>query len=82
MPAKHMEVVKRGLLWDIGHKEKVKGGNMKRAYAEIPEGQIHYRIEGEGEPLLLLHAAVASSNEFAKVIPFLSKTIVPLPWII
>jgi len=22
---------------------------MKRAYADIPEGQIHYRIEGKGE---------------------------------
>ena len=46
---------------------------MKRAYADIPEGQIHYRIEGNGEPLLLLHAAVSSSNEFSRVIPFLSK---------
>ena len=46
---------------------------MRRAYAEIPEGQIHYRTEGEGEPLLLLHAAVASSNEFGRVIPFLAK---------
>jgi pimeloyl-ACP methyl ester carboxylesterase len=46
---------------------------MKRAYADIPEGQIHYRIEGDGEPLLLLHAAVSSSNEFSRVIPFMSK---------
>ena len=47
---------------------------MKRAYADIPEGQIHYRYEGKGEPILLLHAAVGSSDEFKKVIPFLSKT--------
>jgi pimeloyl-ACP methyl ester carboxylesterase len=46
---------------------------MKRAYTDIAEGQIHYRTEGNGEPLLLLHAAVASSSEFGKVIPFLSK---------
>ena len=46
---------------------------MKRAYTDIPEGQIHYRTEGDGEPLLLLHAAVASSNEFGRVLPFLSK---------
>lgn len=46
---------------------------MKRAYTDIPEGQIHYRIEGNGEPLLLLHAAVASSNEFGRVIPFLAR---------
>ena len=47
---------------------------MKRAYADIPEGQIHYRIEGSGEPVLLLHAAVTSSDEYTGVIPFLSKT--------
>jgi pimeloyl-ACP methyl ester carboxylesterase len=46
---------------------------MKRAYADIPEGQIHYRIEGSGEPVLLLHASVSSSDEYAGVIPFLSK---------
>jgi pimeloyl-ACP methyl ester carboxylesterase len=46
---------------------------MKKAYADIPEGQIHYRIEGSGEPILLLHASVSSSDEYAKVMPFLSK---------
>jgi pimeloyl-ACP methyl ester carboxylesterase len=46
---------------------------MKKAYADIPEGQIHYRIEGTGEPILLLHAAVSSSDEYERVIPFLSK---------
>ena len=47
---------------------------MKRAYADIPEGQIHYRIEGSGDPVLLLHAATTSSLEYAKVIQFMSKT--------
>ena len=47
---------------------------MKRAYADIPEGQIHYRIEGNGDPVLLLHGAVNSSDEYTRVIPFLSKT--------
>jgi pimeloyl-ACP methyl ester carboxylesterase len=46
---------------------------MKKAYTDIPEGQIHYCIEGTGEPILLLHAAVSSSDEYARVIPFLSK---------
>jgi len=46
---------------------------MKRAYADIPEGQIHYRIEGSGDIVLLLHAATTSSLEYAKVIQFLSK---------
>jgi pimeloyl-ACP methyl ester carboxylesterase len=47
---------------------------MKRSYADVPEGQIHYRIEGSGETLLLLHAAVTSSDEYTRVIPFLAKT--------
>jgi len=51
---------------------------MKRTYADIPEGQIFYRTEGEGEPVLLLHAGVTSSDEYKKVIPFLSKTCGPL----
>ena len=45
---------------------------MKRAYTNIPEGQMHYRFEGEGEPILLLHMAVASSDEFSRVKHFLS----------
>ena len=46
---------------------------MKRAYTDIPEGQMHYRFEGNGEPIILLHMAVASSDEFTRVIRFLSK---------
>ena len=30
---------------------------MKRAYTDIPEGQMHYRTEGEGEPIILLHGS-------------------------
>ena len=47
---------------------------MKRAYVDIPEGQVHYRNEGEGEPVILLHMAVASSDEFVRPIHFLSKS--------
>ena len=47
---------------------------MKRAYVDIPEGQMHYRWEGEGESLLLLHAAVTSSAEYNRLIPYLSKS--------
>ena len=46
---------------------------MKRAYTDIPEGQVHYRIEGSGDVILLLHAGVTSSDEYSRVIPFLSK---------
>ncbi|MFC1917283.1 alpha/beta fold hydrolase [Chloroflexota bacterium] len=47
---------------------------MKRAYVDVPEGQVHYRTEGSGKVILLLHMAVSSSDEYTRVIPFLSKT--------
>jgi len=46
---------------------------MKRAYADIPEGQVHYRYDGTGEPLLLLHQTPASSDEYSLLIPHLAK---------
>lgn len=47
---------------------------MKRAYIDIPEGQVHYQTDGSGEPLLLLHQTPLSSDEYAKMIPILAKT--------
>ncbi|MFC1929850.1 alpha/beta fold hydrolase [Chloroflexota bacterium] len=46
---------------------------MKRAYIDIPEGQIHYQIEGRGEYLLLLHQGMFSSEEFTKIMPILGR---------
>ena len=46
---------------------------MKRAFTDIPEGQIHYRTEGAGEAVLLLHPGVGSSDAFTKVLPSLSQ---------
>ena len=45
---------------------------MKRGYADTLEGQIHYTVDGSGEPLLLLHQT-GSSRQFRKLIPLLSK---------
>lgn len=47
---------------------------MKRAYVDVPEGQVHYRTEGRGKVIFLLHMAGSSSNEYSRVIPFLSKS--------
>ncbi len=46
---------------------------LKRAYADTPEGQIHYCIAGNGYPLLLLHQTPQSSAEYLKMIPILAK---------
>lgn len=45
---------------------------MKRAYVDIPEGQVHYQTEGTGAPLLLLHQTPLSSDEYRNMAPFLS----------
>ena len=47
---------------------------MKRAFLDTPEGQIHYVIEGSGEPLLLLHMTPRSTDLFRDLVPLLGKT--------
>ena len=47
---------------------------MKRCYVDIPEGQVHYQVEGSGKPLLLLHQTGSSSEEYSLMIPILAKT--------
>ena len=46
---------------------------MKRGYADTPEGQIHYVVQGEGVPLILLHATPQSSRAYWKLAPLLAK---------
>ena len=46
---------------------------MKRAFIDTPEGQIYYQTEGSGEPVLLLHKASLSSEEFSELLPLLGK---------
>lgn len=40
---------------------------MRRAYADGPYGQIHYLDAGKGRPLVLLHQAVMTANQFDRV---------------
>ncbi|MFC1965036.1 alpha/beta fold hydrolase [Chloroflexota bacterium] len=47
---------------------------MKRAFIDIKEGQVHYRFEGSGAPLLLLHQTAWSSEEYSRLIPLLAKS--------
>lgn len=46
---------------------------MKRAYVDTPEGQVHYRIVGKGEPLLLLHKVGLSSDQYTEMLPILGR---------
>ena len=45
---------------------------MKRGFVDIPGGQVHYRTEGTGDPLFILHAAHSSSADFSRLIPLLA----------
>jgi pimeloyl-ACP methyl ester carboxylesterase len=42
---------------------------IKRAFLDTEDGQIHYRVGGEGEPLLLLHMNPRSSDEYRELMP-------------
>lgn len=45
---------------------------IKRAFLDTEDGQILYRIGGEGEPILLLHMTPRSSDEFQELMPILA----------
>lgn len=47
--------------------------SIKRAFLDTEDGQILYRICGEGKPLLLLHQNQQSSNEYLEMIPILAE---------
>ncbi|MBI2868344.1 MAG: alpha/beta hydrolase [Chloroflexi bacterium] len=47
---------------------------MKQAYVELPEGRVHYRCEGDGKTVLLLHMTPLSSIEYAGGMPLLAGT--------
>ncbi|PKP92472.1 MAG: alpha/beta hydrolase [Alphaproteobacteria bacterium HGW-Alphaproteobacteria-16] len=44
----------------------------RRAYVDGPFGQIHYRYLGQGKPIVLLHQAPMTSNQFDYVYPELA----------
>ena len=47
---------------------------MKRAFLDTPDGQIHYLIEGVGEPpLILIHQTPRSSDEYTEMMPLLGR---------
>jgi pimeloyl-ACP methyl ester carboxylesterase len=46
---------------------------MRKNYVDIPEGQVHYRSEGTGYPVILLHQNPVSSADYIEVIPVLAR---------
>ncbi|MGD1698580.1 alpha/beta fold hydrolase [Dapis sp. BLCC M229] len=46
---------------------------IKRAFLDTEDGQIHYRIGGEGEPLILLHQQPRSSDEYKELMSILAQ---------
>ena len=47
---------------------------IRRAYADTPYGQLHYRHAGEGEPLLLIHQTATSSYAYEPVMAYLASS--------
>jgi Predicted hydrolases or acyltransferases (alpha/beta hydrolase superfamily) len=45
---------------------------IKKAFLDTEDGQIFYRIGGEGEPLVLLHMSPRSSDEFKELMAILA----------
>ena len=46
---------------------------IKRAFLDTEDGQIHYRIGGEGEPIILLHQQPRSSDEYQDLMSILAQ---------
>jgi pimeloyl-ACP methyl ester carboxylesterase len=46
--------------------------SIKKAFLDTEDGQIFYRIGGEGEPLVLLHMTPRSSDEFKELMALLT----------
>jgi pimeloyl-ACP methyl ester carboxylesterase len=46
---------------------------MRRAFADVPAGQIHYAEAGSGEPVLLLHQTPRSWAEYRHVLPLIGS---------
>jgi pimeloyl-ACP methyl ester carboxylesterase len=46
---------------------------VRRAFADVPAGQIHYAEAGSGDPVLLLHQTPRSWAEYRHVLPLLGR---------
>jgi pimeloyl-ACP methyl ester carboxylesterase len=53
---------------------------MPKSYVDLPEGQVHYRIEGSGPSLLLLHHTPRSSALYEPIIDDLAKRRTVIAW--
>lgn len=55
---------------------------IRQGYFDTPDGQIHFWEAGNGPPLLMIHQAGSSSEEFAGLVPFLSEhfSVVSFDW--
>jgi len=45
----------------------------RRAYADTPDGQVHYRVAGAGDPVVLLHWAPGSGRQNQEVVKLLAE---------
>ncbi|MBP6514913.1 MAG: alpha/beta hydrolase [Steroidobacteraceae bacterium] len=50
------------------------GSTIRRAFADLPFGQVHYRYAGSGRPLLLLHASPGGSKQLESLAVEMART--------
>ena len=46
--------------------------DIRKAYLDTAEGQVHFWTVGSGQPLLLIHQSSSSTEEYAAMVPFLA----------
>jgi pimeloyl-ACP methyl ester carboxylesterase len=51
----------------------MKKATVKRGYSNTPEGQIHYALAGQGDPVLFLHQTPRSWDEYRDVLPIIGE---------
>ena len=47
--------------------------DIKRRFADTPEGQVHYRVAGAGDPLILMHWAPGCGRQHERVLPLFAQ---------
>jgi len=53
-------------------KDHTNTATMRRSYADTPDGQVHYRVAGAGDPIVMLHWAPGSGRQNEETVSLLA----------
>ena len=77
---KHVLVCLGAALWFGVAAADGDGQKIRKHYADLSGGQVHYVTAGEGEAVMLLHQAPLSHAEFLRTIPLLAEHYKVVAW--